>query len=77
MPGGARGRGIAEEWAGVRGRSGDRREKGRRLENAGVAPDVKVVRTAADVRAGRDVDLEAALRVLAKEASSRSGAARP
>ena len=51
--------------------------KGRRLENAGVAPDVKVVRTAADVRAGRDVDLEAALRVLAKEASSRSGAARP
>ena len=51
--------------------------KGRRLENEGVAPDVKVVRTAADVRAGRDVDLEAALRVLAKEASSRSGAARP
>ena len=51
--------------------------KGRRLENEGVAPDVKVVRTAADVRAGRDVDLEAALRVLAKEASSRSGASRP
>ena len=51
--------------------------KGRRLENEGVAPDVKVVRTVADVRAGRDVDLEAALRVLAKEASSRSGAARP
>ena len=40
--------------------------KGRRLENAGVAPDVKVVRTVADVRAGRDVDVEAALRVLAK-----------
>ena len=51
--------------------------KGRRLENEGVAPDVKVVRTAADVRAGRDVDVEAALRVLAKEASSRSGASRP
>ena len=51
--------------------------KGRRLENEGVAPDVKVVRTVADVRAGRDVDLEAALRVLAKEASSRSGASRP
>ena len=51
--------------------------KGRRLENEGVAPDVKVVRTVADVRAGRDVELEAALRVLAKEASSRSGAARP
>jgi len=40
--------------------------KGRRLENAGVAPDVKVVRTLADVRAGRDVDVEAALRVMAK-----------
>jgi len=51
--------------------------KGRRLENEGVEPDVKVVRTLADVRAGRDVDLEAALRVLAKEASSRSGASRP
>ena len=51
--------------------------KGRRLENEGVEPDVKVVRTLADVRAGRDVDLEAALRVLAREASSRSGASRP
>jgi len=40
--------------------------KGRRLENEGVEPDVKVVRTVADVRAGRDVDVEAALRVLAK-----------
>lgn len=51
--------------------------KGRRLENEGIEPDVKVVRTVADVRVGRDVDLEAALRVLAKEASSRSGASRP
>ena len=51
--------------------------QGRRLEKEGVAPDVKVVRTVADGRAGRDVDLEAALRVLAKEASSRSGASRP
>ena len=51
--------------------------QGRRLEKEGVEPDVKVVRTVADVRAGRDVDLEAALRVLAKEASSRSGASRP
>ena len=51
--------------------------KGRRLENEGIEPDVKVVRTVADVRAGRDVDVEAALRVLAKEASSRSGASRP
>ena len=39
--------------------------KGRRLENDGVEPDVKVTRTVADVRAGRDVDLEAALGVLA------------
>lgn len=38
--------------------------KGRRLENDGVEPDVKVTRTLADLRAGRDVDLEAALRVL-------------
>ena len=51
--------------------------KGRRLENAGVAPDVKVVRTVADVRAGRDVDVEAALRVLAKEGFTRSGGSRP
>ena len=40
--------------------------QGRRLEKEGVEPDVKVVRTVADVRAGRDVDLEAALRVLAQ-----------
>lgn len=40
--------------------------QGRRLEKEGVEPDVKVVRTVADARAGRDVDLEAALRVLAK-----------
>ncbi len=40
--------------------------QGRRLEKEGVEPDVKVVRTVADVRAGRDLDLEAALRVLAK-----------
>ena len=47
--------------------------KGRRLENDGVEPDVKVVRTVADVRAGRDVDLEAALRVLgASKVSSLS-----
>lgn len=39
--------------------------KGRRLENHGVEPDVKVARTVADVRAGRDGDLAAALGVLA------------
>lgn len=38
--------------------------KGRRIEGKGVEPDVKVERTLADLRAGRDPDLEAALRVL-------------
>lgn len=38
--------------------------KGRRLESDGVEPDVKVARTVADVRAGRDADLAAALKVL-------------
>lgn len=38
--------------------------KGRRIEGKGVEPDVKVERTLADLRAGRDSDLEAALRVL-------------
>lgn len=38
--------------------------KGRRLENDGVEPDVKVTRTLAELRAGRDEDLEAVLRVL-------------
>lgn len=38
--------------------------KGRRLEGVGVEPDVIVPRLLADVRAGRDADLEAALRVL-------------
>lgn len=38
--------------------------KGRRIEGAGVEPDVVVPRRLADARAGRDADLEAALRVL-------------
>ena len=38
--------------------------KGRRIEGKGVEPDVKVERSLADLRAGRDADLEAALRVL-------------
>ena len=38
--------------------------KGRRLEGNGLEPDVKVVRTLEDLRAGRDADLDAALRVL-------------
>jgi carboxyl-terminal processing protease len=40
--------------------------KGRRIEGQGVEPDVKVERALADLRAGRDPDLEAALRVLRK-----------
>jgi carboxyl-terminal processing protease len=38
--------------------------KGRRIEGMGVEPDVTVPRLLADVRAGREADLEAALRVL-------------
>jgi carboxyl-terminal processing protease len=38
--------------------------KGRRIEGAGVEPDVTVPRQLADLRAGRDADLAAALRVL-------------
>lgn len=38
--------------------------KGRRLEELGVEPDVVVPRTLADLRAGRDRDLEEAVRVL-------------
>jgi carboxyl-terminal processing protease len=42
--------------------------KGRRLESVGVEPDVKVARTVEDVRAGRDTDLEAAVKVLGEKA---------
>jgi carboxyl-terminal processing protease len=38
--------------------------KGRRIEGAGVVPDIVVSRALADIRAGRDRDLEAALEVL-------------
>ena len=38
--------------------------KGRRLEGKGLEPDVLVARTLADVRAGVDRDVEAALRAL-------------
>lgn len=38
--------------------------KGRRIEGAGVEPDIVVPRTLEDMRAGRDRDLEEALRVL-------------
>lgn len=38
--------------------------KGRRVEGNGVKPDVLVTRTVEDMRAGRDPDLDAALRIL-------------
>lgn len=38
--------------------------KGRRIEGVGVEPDITVPRTLADLRAGRDRDLDEALRVL-------------
>jgi phytoene dehydrogenase-like protein len=38
--------------------------KGRRIEGTGVEPDLTVTRTLADLRAGRDPELEAAVRVL-------------
>ena len=41
--------------------------KGRRIEANGVQPDIMVPRRLADVRAGRDLDLETALRVLRGE----------
>ena len=44
--------------------------KGRRLEGGGVEPDVRVPRTLADVRAGLDRDIEAALRALGIERAS-------
>ncbi|MEO6244395.1 MAG: S41 family peptidase [Opitutaceae bacterium] len=44
--------------------------KGRRLEGDGVEPDVPVARTLADLRAGRDADLAAALRVLERETTN-------
>lgn len=41
--------------------------KGRRIEAVGVEPDVVVPRTLADIRAGRDLDLEVALQLLRGE----------
>ncbi len=38
--------------------------KGRRIEGAGIEPDIVVSRTLADLRAGRDRDLEEAVGVL-------------
>jgi C-terminal processing protease CtpA/Prc len=41
--------------------------KGRRIEAHGVQPDIVVPRRLADLRAGRDLDLETALQVLRGE----------
>jgi carboxyl-terminal processing protease len=41
--------------------------KGRRIEGVGVEPDIVVPRRLSDVRAGRDLDLEVALRILRGE----------
>lgn len=41
--------------------------KGRRIEGAGVDPDIPVTRTLEDIRAGRDPDVEMALKVLRGE----------
>jgi carboxyl-terminal processing protease len=47
--------------------------KGRRIEGNGLEPDVPVVRTLADIRAGRDRDLEAALQLLHGGAVAAAG----
>lgn len=49
--------------------------KGRRIEGKGVEPDIVVPRTLEDVRAGRDRDLEEALRVLRGERTAERPAA--
>jgi len=50
--------------------------KGRRLEGAGVVPDVASTVTLAALRAGKDEDLERALAIL-REAGTKAPAARP
>jgi carboxyl-terminal processing protease len=47
--------------------------KGRRIEGVGVMPDIVVPRALADVRAGRDRDLEQALEVLRSEIPAAKG----
>ena len=47
--------------------------KGRRIEGAGVVPDIAVPRELADVRAGRDRDLEKAIEVLRGEIPAAKG----
>lgn len=47
--------------------------KGRRIEGAGVVPDIVVPRTLTDVRAGRDRDLEKAIEVLRGEIPAGKG----
>jgi carboxyl-terminal processing protease len=50
--------------------------KGRRIEGVGLEPDVVVARTLADLRAGRDRDLEEALRILNGAEGATTGAER-
>lgn len=49
--------------------------KGRRIEGQGVEPDVTVPRTLADIRTGRDRDLETALQILGGESVPKVNAA--
>ena len=51
--------------------------QGRRIEGVGVQPDIEVPRRLADVRTGRDVDLEVALRVLRGEQSGKTAVNSP
>jgi C-terminal processing protease CtpA/Prc len=50
---------------------GFRSASNRRLEGVGVAPDVRVLPTLEDVRAGRDATLERAVRLIRASANSR------
>jgi carboxyl-terminal processing protease len=50
---------------------------GRRIENNGVEPDVVVTRTVDDLRAGRDPDMDAAVRILAGAPPRVARASRP
>ena len=52
------------------------RPKGGRLEGSGVVPDITTRRTLEDFRAGRDADLEAALRALKEGPPARTEARR-
>ena len=50
-----------------------RHADGRQLQRVGLVPDIEVRPTIAGIREGRDAVLEAALELLAEEASAESG----